>query len=235
MTKDSSKPARTALMIHGAGGGGWEFAVWARVFEAQGWRVMAPDLRAGASGLAATRFADYEAQLRTCCEVLSPNMIVGASLGGLLALRIANACSAARLVLINPLPPAGLRNVAVLARSYPPIVDWRRRAQLISTAVALPDADASTWQSSWPRWRDESGAAMNEAALGIPVEIPQAKCLVVISGLDRDVPPATSCRLAEALSADAIELPTASHVGPLLGRDAAQIADRVLAWNFLRS
>ena len=39
------------VFVHGAGGGGWEWAVWARVFAAAGIAVAAPDLRPAAAGL----------------------------------------------------------------------------------------------------------------------------------------------------------------------------------------
>ena len=48
----------SAVFVHGAGAGGWEWIVWQRVFAAHGWSVLAPDLRPCAAGLAATRFDD---------------------------------------------------------------------------------------------------------------------------------------------------------------------------------
>src|SRR5688572_28720195 len=94
---------RSALMVHGAGGGGWEWNVWARVFAAHGWRVEAPDLQPVAAGLAATRLRDYAAQVAgSLARLPLPRVVVGASLGGLLALRCA--ADADALVLINPLP-----------------------------------------------------------------------------------------------------------------------------------
>ena len=39
-----------AVLVHGAGGGGWEWAAWARVFAAAGLSVAAPDLRAAPAG-----------------------------------------------------------------------------------------------------------------------------------------------------------------------------------------
>ena len=54
-----SEPRRAVVFVHGAGGGGWEWDAWARVFAAEGWRVFAPDLQPAAEGLAATRLDDY--------------------------------------------------------------------------------------------------------------------------------------------------------------------------------
>lgn len=226
---------KTVLMVHGAGGGGWEFTLWRHVFEAAQWRVVAPDLTPGAHGIEATRFADYEAQVRAWCVASAPSLIIGASLGGLLALRIADAAPVARLVLVNPMPPQGYAGALAHSAHYPGRIDWQKRASLASTAAALPDADPITWQWSWRRWRDESGAVMNAAVAGMAVETPRAATLVVVSGEDRDIHPQTTRQLARDLGADLLELGEASHVGPLLGRDAAHTATRVLAWHALRS
>ena len=43
-----------AVCVHGAGGAGWEWTIWARVLAVRGWRVVAPDLLPAANGLAAT-------------------------------------------------------------------------------------------------------------------------------------------------------------------------------------
>ena len=93
--------ARVAVCVHGAGGGGWEWTIWARVLAARGWRVVAPDLLPAADGLAATALADYRAQVLAWCAQASPSpLLVGASLGGLLALSIAAQANARALVLV---------------------------------------------------------------------------------------------------------------------------------------
>lgn len=225
----------SALMIHGAGGGGWEWNVWRRVFSAAAWRVSAPDLAPVAAGLEATTLDDYEAQVHGWMRDARPDVVIGASLGGLLALRCHAAVPAARLVLVNPMPPGGLAMVPPLATHFPDRVPWRRRASLRSTARSLPDADASTWHMAWRRWRDESGAVMNAAASGIAIKPVGAATLVVVSEADAEVPATASRALATELGADVLACAGASHVGPLLGRHAADVADRVLAWLRLRS
>jgi len=226
---------KTVLMVHGAGGGGWEFTLWRHVFEAAKWDVCAPDLAPVAEGIEATGIADYEAQVRAWCVATAPSLIIGASLGGLLAWRIADAAPVARLVLVNPMPPQGYAGALARTTHYAKRVDWQARASLATTAAALPDADPITWQWAWRRWRDESGAVMNAAVAGLTVETPRAATLVVVSGNDREINPQTTRQLARDLGADLLELAKASHVGPLLGRDAAHTATRVLAWHALRS
>src|SRR5204862_5537959 len=127
-------------MVHGAGGGGWEFNAWSRVFAAAGWSVRAPDLEPAAHGLAATTFDDYREQVEDAIASLArPRVVVGASLGGLLALRCADAIDA--LVLVNPLPPKPWH--ALLPVSSPASIQaWGARASLAGTRRALPDAGA---------------------------------------------------------------------------------------------
>src|SRR6478609_7416496 len=90
--------AATVVCVHGAGGGGWEWAIWARVFAHRGF-----------AGIEKTSFADYRDQVLEWCRGAGEGaVLVGASLGGLLALAVAHAVRPAALILVNPLPPAGV-------------------------------------------------------------------------------------------------------------------------------
>ena len=62
-TSAKQAQGKAALLVHGAGGGGWEYDLWREAFERRGWRVVARDLEPGASGLAATSADDYVGQL----------------------------------------------------------------------------------------------------------------------------------------------------------------------------
>lgn len=217
----SSQPS--VLMIHGAGGGGWEWTIWARVFAAAGWCVRAPDLEPADGGIAATRWEDYIDQVRHWGQP-APDALIGASLGGLLALCAGLAPRA--LVLVNPLPPQGLARAA----PYPAVVPWGRERSLDGTRRAIPDADPAACLSAFRRWRDESGAVLNRAVAGVAAPRPACPVLVLASAQDGDVPASTSLALAREWAADVIELPGASHVGPLLGRAAPETANQVAAW-----
>ena len=177
---------RTALLIHGAGGGGWEWNVWREVFAAGHIDAHAPDLQPSVAGLAATSFADYAAQVRVALSDLSrPRAVVGASLGGLLALQVASEADA--LVLVNPLPPRPW-HARLPLQEWPAVVRWHGDARLASTRAALPDADPVTAMYAFRHWRDESGRVLCEAHAGIDADAPVVPTLCVISGQDRDVP-----------------------------------------------
>jgi pimeloyl-ACP methyl ester carboxylesterase len=220
---------RAAIFLHGAGGGGWEWLVWQRLFAAGGFAVSALDLMPAASGLAQTRLQDYSLQAATAIASWPrPRVVVGASLGGLLA--VVNADLADALVLVNPLPPTPWHGGLPVRGPYPAIVRWGREASLSGTRRALPDADDATCLYAFRRWRDESGAALDEARAGIPAIRPRCPCLVIASGRDEDVPMPVSVAFAEGIGADLVRLPEASHVGPLLGRGAAGVAQQAVAW-----
>ena len=225
-------PLRTAIVVavHGAGGGGWEWGIWARVLALRGFAVIAPDLMPSSRGIEKTSFMDYRSQVMDwCAGARSDVVLAGASLGGLLALAAAQRVKPVALVLVNPLPPAG-----VLARPLyepkPAVVPWARERSLAATRRAMPDADDAARLYALRRWRDESGAVLNEARDGIAVETPRCPTLLMASELDTDVPPAAARSLAVRLSADFRTIAGASHVGPLLGRTAADSAAQAADW-----
>lgn len=219
---------RVALLVHGAGGGGWEWNLWRGVFEAAGFRVETPDLMPARGGLPATRFEDYQAQVGAALAALPrPRVLAGASLGGLLALGVA--ADADAVVLVNPLPPAPW-HAGLPARDWPEVVPWRRDARLSGTRKALPGADEATVLFAWRRWRDESGAVLREAHGGIARARPACPVLFVVSRHDEDVPPALASAMADAWRADVLQTLSGSHVGPLLGREAAGVAAQAVEW-----
>ncbi len=131
------------------------------------------------AGIEKTSFMDYRSQVMDwCAGARGAVVLAGASLGGLLALSAAQRVKPVALVLINPLPPAG-----VLARPLyepkPAIVPWARERSLASTRRAMPDADDAARLYALRRWRDESGAVLNEARDGIAVETPRCPTLLI--------------------------------------------------------
>lgn len=222
-------PPRHLCFLHGSGGGAWEWNVWARVFAARGLHVYAPDLQPSPRGLAATTLDDYIAQARVAVDAMPrPRIVVGASLGGLLAL--ANASQADALVLVNPLPPRPWQEALPAFSKQGDIVPWASTASLGGTRRALFDADEATCIYAFRRWRDESATVLREARAGISLPLPSCPTLMIVSGKDEDVPENVSRTFADALNARVLYLPDASHVGPLLGRSAATVAEQAVDW-----
>ncbi len=226
-------PARagplSVLLLHGAGAGGWEWALWRAVLEARGLRTQAPDLQPAAAGLEATVWADYLAQARAALAALPrPRAVVGASLGGLLAWCCADLAEAA--ILVNPIPPAPW-SAQLPQRAWPARVPWGQQARLASTRAALADADdEAAVLYALRRWRDESGAVLAQAHAGIAAPAPAAAVLCIASARDEDIDPALTAAFAAAVGASLWTAPSPSHVGPLLGREAAATAARAADW-----
>jgi pimeloyl-ACP methyl ester carboxylesterase len=108
------------MMLPGAFSGAWCFANLRRHFEAAGWTVLTPELRYHEQGsghpgqppdprLARTGLSDYVADLRRGIEVLGqPPVLLGHSMGGLLAQLLAARGLARAMILLTPAPPWGL-------------------------------------------------------------------------------------------------------------------------------
>ena len=229
--------ARKALLVHGAGGGAWEWNLWRGVLEAHAIATHALELRPAAAGLAATTLEDYRAQVRDALRVLPhPRVLIGASLGGLLATMCAampealSASQADALVLVNPLPPAPWHRQLPRRDWGDAVVPWRRNARLASTRDALDDADDAAAIFAFRHWRDESAAVLREAQDGIEAGRPVCPVLLIASARDEDVPPGIISAMSREWRADRLETLAPSHVGPLLGREAPEVARQAVAW-----
>lgn len=222
-----------SVLLHGAGGGAWEWQLWRGVLQSEGINCRTPDFEASKAGLVSTELDDYLQQARAAYrEVLAtqqPVLLIGASLGGLLALKLAGEAPPSALVLINALPPAPL-HAKLPERHWPDRVPWGRERSLAGTRRSLFDADDATCLAAFRRWRDESGLVMRQALAGVEVPSPASPTLLWASELDTDVPLELSRRLALQTGAELRVVPAASHVGPLLGRSAAGCARQTVAW-----
>jgi pimeloyl-ACP methyl ester carboxylesterase len=170
-----------------------------------------------------TTLEDYATQVRDrLLSLPRPRVIVGASLGGLLAAMCA--ADADALILVNPVPCRPWHS-QLPARQWSGVVHWRRDARLEMTRDGMEDADPASMLFAYRRWRDESGAVLRSAWEGVEVARPACPALFVVSAADEDVPQAVSRAMAGEWSARSVEAFAASHLGPLLGEAAA--SDRV--------
>lgn len=216
----------TVIMVHGAGGGGWEYRFWAPIFQKAGYRVIARDLVPARGGLAKTTVDDYLRQIAAWTPGRRGRLVlVGASMGGPLALAVAGRLRADAVVLVNPVPEIGMRG----RKPSPKVVRWAG-GPFKDTVDSMPDSDDATRLYAWRRWRDESGSVLNRLAKGLNPRRPRCPILMVVSAKDSDIKPALSYATARRLRADVKTLPQASHVGPLLGRDAPKVAAMAVGW-----
>lgn len=109
--------AETLFMIHGMWGGPWTWENYRRFFENEGYDCVTPTLRHHDMDpqedpdprLGTTSLLDYAEDLEQEIQQLGVTPIVmGHSMGGLLAQILANRGAAKALVLLAPAPPAGI-------------------------------------------------------------------------------------------------------------------------------
>lgn len=219
------------LFVHGAGAGGWQWQLWERLFAAAGFDCHCPDLTAAPQGIEQTRFSDYLRQVEGWMgEFEQPPVMIGASLGGLLALKAAEQRGARALVLINPVPPAGTVGWPRERKRFPQRVRWSKEASLEETRRSMPEAESEVIRWAHERWRDESGLVMQTAFAGVPVSRPNCPILLVIGSNDNSISADVGLSVSRRLGADALYAEGVSHVGALLGGRAGTLAKTALAW-----
>jgi len=110
----SDAGAAPIVMVHGAFCGGWVFDAFAEPFVAAGHPVIAPDLPGhapadppgAALGLSTSDYAEAVAAAARGLE--APPVLVGHSLGGLVAVMAASRIPSAGVILLAPSPPWGV-------------------------------------------------------------------------------------------------------------------------------
>ncbi|MFN6954518.1 MAG: alpha/beta hydrolase [Acetobacteraceae bacterium] len=219
-TEEGGGPA--VLLLHGAACGAWIWAEgFAEALARAGCRVAAPDLPNGPGATLSDRLSVVRAVLRA---LAGPVLLVGHSLGALLAQRAADEPSAVAQVLLAPVPPEGLwaSNLALLW-SDPAL--WRQVARMdegpggADPALAarlfgprMPEAGA---RSILARLGGESRAAILEAQAPQPVPPGWAAACpatVIAGGADRLIPPDAAWRCALWHGTAPEILPDAGHL-----------------------
>jgi pimeloyl-ACP methyl ester carboxylesterase len=247
--------SKCALLIHGMWGTSDVWWNWRAVLEAQGWRVLAPSLRHHEApplepppGLGATGLGDYVADLEALLLTLPAKpVVVGHSMGGLIALKLCARGLAHAGVLLTPAPPSSvlalrMSNVLAFARIESRWGWWRN-----SHRPTLNEALWHTFNTMEPRevnqlhggFVHESGRALLEiglpwldrtrAAHVAPADV-AVPLLLVAGSRDRLTPPSVVRRVAKRFGAtDYREYPGQGHW--VLGQPGWQeIADDTAQW-----
>jgi pimeloyl-ACP methyl ester carboxylesterase len=239
----------TVVMVHGAFCGGWTFERFRTPFEARGWTVLTPDLRGHEPGakpdaVVGVSMTDYAADIASLCQAQAePPILIGHSMGGLVAQMAARRVKLKALVLLAPSPPWGVAGSsmgeaaialgvqmlsALSIGAVPP--DLGAMRQFCVDRVAAPEREAIL-----ARMSVESGRAVRETLnwwldpfmttsvgpgpLGVPT-------LAIAGERDAGHPPATVQQTARRIGAAMETMPGMSHwlPGELGWEDVAQTA-----------
>ncbi len=238
------------VFIHGSGGGAWTWEAFQPWFGARGWTSYAPNLRGhhGSKPADPGRIGieDHLSDLQELLQALGPAVLIGHSLGGLLALKLAERLSPPALVALAPAPPRGfsalgnpalvgafLRHLPAIVSNRPVIPSPNEAARLTLNAIPA-EHRAAVYRRGVP----QSGRTLFQISItGVAIaplrrRIPM---LLVAGTEDRMVPAASVCRVARTLGAEYHEHPGVGHVAQLephwrrVAADIADWLDRVLA------
>jgi len=235
-------PGKSIFMIHGMWGSRLFWSRYRRVFDSSGYHTVAITLlyhggfyRRGA--LRHISIWDYIEQAREEIEHLDDKpIIMGYSMGGIIAQKLAEMGLAEKLVLLAPAPPKG---ISIMSRSMlqtftPSLRDiMLRRPFILSRDRAeygvmhlLSGQQQDVIYSSFCL---ESGLVAYELAWSeVSVDVSRVTCpvLVVVGSEDRLCVPRIARQVAARYSADIKEYPGRCHY---LGSDR-EIAQDILAW-----
>ena len=165
------------VMIHGAFCGGWAFENWRALFAAKGYDAHTPDLRfhdgdgEPPHALGQTSMVDYAADLDAFLDGFDEEpILIGHSMGGLLAQMLAARRSVRALVLLAPCAPWGVLpatpfEYASAQALYFAGDFWNKRlwpTHWIAAANALDNVPEDERQAILDRFVPESGLATFE-------------------------------------------------------------------------
>jgi pimeloyl-ACP methyl ester carboxylesterase len=233
------------LFLHGVFGRPALLGPWIRYFEAAGFECHAPTLpgRDPEDGevLRRTSIADcFDVALAAYDSLGAAPIVMGHSLGGLLAQKVAAARDCAALVLLASIPPGvlwpQLRPLPHLFPLLPAILAARPFLPSARTMRAVPLSTLPKHEQDdlLPRLARDSGRVFREMSLGAPatrVKAADVTCpvLCVSAGSDRNVAQWMSRRIAARYNAEHQVHPGKPHW--IIAESALdEVAPPVLRW-----
>jgi pimeloyl-ACP methyl ester carboxylesterase len=240
------------IFVHGAFCGGWAFDRFRAPFEAMGFACLAPDLRghdqgARRSDVVGVSMSDYAADLAVLVAgEPAPPILVGHSLGGLVAQMAAARAPVGALVLLAPSPPWGVAGgtleEAISAFSlYALGAFWTQAIEPeyeSAGAFGLDRLPAGARRAVFDRMVAESGRALWETlnwwldplmTTSVAASAVKAPVLALAGQQDRIHPPATVGQITDRYNGELRVIDGMSHW--LVGEPGWEhVADAVIGW-----
>ena len=231
------------LYVHGLWGGAWVFEHYLRFTAEWGREAWAINLR-GHHGsrpvpaLATVSLGDYVRDVGDAIDAIGPVVVVGHSMGGLIAQMVASRPEVCAVVLLTSVPPPGISLITWgLLQRAPRYAAraWRTRAFRVGTddarALALNAVPAAQQRAVADRFVEDSGRVAWQLALGaVPAPAPiRCPMLVVGAGRDRMTPARLQRRIAERYGAEYFEAVGHGHMLTIEPGWHGPLA-RVLGW-----
>jgi pimeloyl-ACP methyl ester carboxylesterase len=245
---DHVSPARRThavplLFVHGMWGGSWIFDNYLGVAESHGWEAWAINLRGHhgsrpVESLAAVQLEDYVRDVEDVLDAIGPAIVIGHSMGGLIAQIVASRREADATVLVVSAPPPGVPLVhwSLAWRSLRYVADVvRPRAFRVrdadAFALALNGVAPAARGAVARRFVEDSGLVARQLAFAGMEPLKPIRCpvLVVSATEDRLIPVAVQRRLVERYQADHIPVLGRGHMLPIEANWRGPIG-RILEW-----
>jgi pimeloyl-ACP methyl ester carboxylesterase len=223
------------VLVHGAANSAVVWTYWQQELAALGWPSYAVDLRGHGRSepidLSNTTMSDYADDVRSSIAQLDRKPIVmGWSMGGLVAMMVAASGDAIACVALAPSSPSQTRDASVALRTGtfgPELYGITSRDP--DDQPAMPDLDREERAVALSSLGPESQLARDDRKAGIVIEALPCPLLIVTGTNDRLWPRSTYDGLW--LPADYIEINGASHWGLVLNRRAlAEAVPVAIAW-----
>jgi pimeloyl-ACP methyl ester carboxylesterase len=227
------KNAPPLLMIHGAYAGSWCWeSYFLPYFTEAGWDVIAPSLRGHAGSMGREKLDhfgidDYVKDiLLMIADMPEPPVLIGHSMGGLVAQRVAKQAKLAGMVLLASVAPYGVAaSFAHLVTSQPSLLwdlsqfQWHGAAaagnpSFVRELLFSSKTDRAMVDHFAARAQPESMLALTEMAIPHPfagLNCPKLPCLVLGAGADQLIPPSDSHACASAWHTKAIIIEDCGH------------------------
>jgi pimeloyl-ACP methyl ester carboxylesterase len=244
------------VMIHGMWAGGWVWSNYVPVFEGRGYRCLTPTLRhhdapslKPPEALGRTSLLDYASDLQREIEKLdAPPVLMGHSMGGLLAQMLGARAPAKALVLLSPMPPQGINVISLASlRMFRQTLKrwgfWRKPTRPVfadASAALLGHLPHDERRAVYDRLGHESGRVACESGFWFldpraakSVDASRIVCpvLVVAGAEDPLHPPSMMRAVARRYEPHSSYLEFPGHGHWLVGEPGwQQIAERIADW-----
>jgi pimeloyl-ACP methyl ester carboxylesterase len=223
------------VLVHGAANSGPVWTFWQRALADEGWASYAIDLqghgRSDPVDLSHTSMDDYAADVRALTQQLKrPPIIMGWSMGGLVALMAAAEGVAAACVALAPSTPARqLQPAAVLRTGEFGPEEYGITSNDPDQQPSMPDLDREERLIALASLSRESRLARDERQAGIVMASLPCPLLLITGSADKAWPRERYTDLW--LTADYLSIEEASHWGLVLNRRAlATMIPAVVPW-----
>jgi len=215
------------LFVHGMWGGSWYLRNYLYAAAQSGWDAWAVNLRGhgespAPDGLGRASLGDYVDDVRRCLAHLGRPVLIGHSMGGLIAQKAAEGDDVAAAVFLTSAAPRGIFGLewGVLSRMtrYVPAMlgaQAFRVSREHADHLLLNRLGHDQRERAFSSFGAESGRAARELALGgIPVDPAAIRCPMLVVGAadDRITPAPLQRRIARRYGAEYQEAPGHAHM-----------------------